>query len=66
MRNAGYSAVAYGDLASGALTWPQMAQNHPGHKLRIRNGEMARLDPMNPRLFRARVSWTAEIDVGGI
>jgi len=57
---------AYGDLASGALTWPQMAQGHPGYKLRIQNGEMARLNSVNPRLFRARVSWTVEIDVGGI
>jgi hypothetical protein len=56
----------YGDIISGITNWPDMATDFPGAKIRIQDAICRNLNSLNSQLFRARVTWEIEIDVGGI
>lgn len=56
----------FGDVVPGVTNWPDMVDQHPFRKLRIVDGKMRKLDSLNAGLFRAKVTWEIEIDVGTI
>ncbi len=56
----------YGDIVPGITNWPNIAASFPGQKIRLQDATSRNLNSLNSRLFRARVTWTVEIDVGGI
>jgi hypothetical protein len=56
----------YGDIVSGITNWPDMATAFPGRKIRIHDATSRNLNSLNSRIFRARVTWEVEIDIGGI
>jgi len=56
----------FGDIVPGVTNWPDMVRAHPFRKLRIMDGKMRKLDSLNSDLFRAKVTWEVEIDVGNI
>jgi len=56
----------YGDVVTGITNWPNMASAFPGQKIRIQDSKARAINSVNSKLFRARVTWTVEIDFGGI
>ena len=56
----------FGDIVPGITNWPDLIAAHPFRKLRVQDGTMRKLDSLNNDLFRARVTWEVEIDVGNI
>lgn len=56
----------WGDIAEGALTWPQMVAAYPWLKARFAWGTTTKLDSLNPSLFRGRVDIGVELDLGRI
>jgi len=56
----------FGDIVSGVTNWPDMVDQHPFKKLRVVDGKMRKLDSLNTGLFRAKVTWVVEIDIGTI
>jgi len=56
----------YGDIVSGITNWPNMATQFPWKKLRINDGNSQNINSINTQLFRARVQWEVEVDIGGI
>lgn len=56
----------FGDVVPGATNWPDMVDQHPFRKLRIVDGKIRKLDSLNTGLFRAKVTWEVEIDIGTI
>lgn len=56
----------YGDIVAGITNWPNMATAFPDKKIRLVDSTARNLNSINSQLFRARVTWTIEIDFGGI
>jgi len=56
----------YGDLIPGITNWPNMVSAHPWKRLRVMDGNSATINSLNSKLFRARVTWEIEVDVGNI
>lgn len=56
----------YGDIVSGITNWPDMTTAFPGQKIRILDSVAKNLNSMNSQLFRARVTWEIEVDLGTI
>jgi hypothetical protein len=56
----------YGDIVSGVTNWVNMTIANPWKKLRVIDSTSATINSLNSQLFRARVTWEAEIDFGGI
>ena len=56
----------YGDIVGGVTNWPNLATSFPGRKIRIQDATSRNLNSLNSQLFRARVTWEIEIDMGGI
>ncbi len=56
----------YGDIVPGITNWVNMVANNPWKKLRVIDSTPATINSLNSRLFRARVVWQAEVDVGNI
>jgi len=56
----------YGDLVPGVTNWLDMVSAHPWKKLRVVDGNSATINSLNSQLFRARVIYEVEIDVGNI
>lgn len=56
----------YGDVVSGATNWVDLVSAHPWKLLRTINSIPATINSLNSKLFRARVTWEIEIDVGNI
>lgn len=55
-----------GDVMPNATNWIEMANAHPWRKMRIVDGKCIKIDSLNPNIFRGRVEWSVEIDLGGI
>jgi hypothetical protein len=56
----------YGDLVPGVTNWVDMVSDYPWKKLRGIESKMETINSLNSQLFRARVIWEIEIDVGNI
>lgn len=56
----------YGDIVPGVTNWVDMVSNYPWKKLRVINSVPSTMNSLNSRLFRARVVWDVEVDVGDI
>ncbi len=56
----------YGDIVDGITNWTDMATNFPGRKIRIQDSTARNLNSLNSQIFRARVTYEIEIDIGGI
>jgi len=56
----------YGDIVNGVTNWAAMTTDHPWKKLRTTNSVSSTINSLNSEIFRARVTWTVEIDFGGI
>ena len=56
----------YGDIKAGTTNWPTLVSGYPWKKLRVIEGTMATINSLNTNLFRARVEWNVEVDVGSI
>lgn len=66
LNNITFPFDVYGDLIDGVTNWPRMVSAHPWKRLRVIDGKSALLNSLNSQLFRARVTWEIEIDVGNI
>jgi hypothetical protein len=56
----------YGDIVSGVTNWPNMVSAYPWRRLRVIDSIPATINSLNSQLFRARVTWEVEVDVGDI
>ncbi|MCK5610680.1 hypothetical protein KAR91_52895 [Candidatus Pacearchaeota archaeon] len=56
----------YGDLVSGVTNWVDMVNTYPWKKLRTMESTSKLINSLNSQLFRARVTWEIEVDVGNI
>lgn len=56
----------FGDVVSGIVNWPDIASQHPWRKLRMIDGRSENINSINTNIFRARVRWECEIDIGSI
>lgn len=56
----------FGDVVPGATNWVDLTKEYPGFKLRGVESRAENINSLNTKLFRARVDWRIEIDVGGI
>lgn len=56
----------YGDIVSGVTNWPNMTTANPWKRLRVIESKSATINSLNSQLFRARVNYTVEIDIGNI
>ncbi len=56
----------YGDLVSGVTNWPTMASEYPWKLLRTLDSTSATINSLNSQLFRARVTWEIEVDMGNL
>jgi len=56
----------YGDIVDGTTNWPNMVDANPWKKMRIMEGTCTNINSLNSQVFRARVVWKAEIDLGRI
>lgn len=56
----------YGDIVPGVTNWVDMVSTHPWKKLRVIESNSATINSLNSQLFRARVTYEVEIDVGSI
>jgi hypothetical protein len=56
----------FGDVVPGTTNWRDLVDAYPYRKLRVVDGTMTKLDSLNQDLFRARVTWEIEIDIGNI
>ncbi|UCG02423.1 MAG: hypothetical protein JSW11_00225 [Candidatus Heimdallarchaeota archaeon] len=57
---------SYGNIVSGVTNWQNMTINYPWKKLRVVDGTSSKLNSLNSKLFRARVTWEIEVDIGEI
>lgn len=56
----------YGDIVPGITNWIDIINTYPWKKIRIQNATSRNINSLNTKLFRARVTFEVEIDVGGI
>lgn len=56
----------YGDIVPGVTNWVDMVSAHPWKKLRTIASKPTKINSLNSQLFRARVVWEIEVDVGNI
>lgn len=56
----------FGSVVSGITNFEDLIITQPYKKLRIKDGIYKSLPNINPNIFRAKISWQAEIDVFGI
>jgi len=56
----------YGDIVNGITNWPNMVATYPWKKLRVVNSKPSMINSLNAKLFRSRVVFEIEVDVGGI
>lgn len=56
----------YGDIVPGTTNWTNMVSAHPWKKLRIVDSNSMTVNSLNSQLFRARVTYEIEIDIGNI
>lgn len=56
----------FGDIVPGTTNWPDLVEAYPYRKLRVVDGKMVKIDSLNSELFRARITWEVEIDIGNI
>jgi len=56
----------FGDIVPGTTNWADMIDQHPFKKLRIMDGKVRKLDSLNSDVYRAKVTWEIEIDIGNI
>ncbi len=56
----------YGDIVSGVTNWVDMVSDYPWKKLRIMESNATTINSLNSQLFRARVVFEVEVDVGNI
>jgi len=54
----------YGDVVSGITNWPNMTVQFPWKKIRVMDGRSTNINSLNQRLFRGRVTWEVDIDMG--
>ncbi len=57
---------AYGGIVPGVTNWVDMANAYPWRKIRFVQSAMRKVNSVNPKLFRGRVEYDAEIDCPGI
>lgn len=56
----------YGDLVPGVTNWVNMASAYPWKRLRVIDSNTTKINSLNARMFRARVTWEVEVDFGSI
>lgn len=56
----------YGDILDDTTNWEQLIISNPWKKIRISDGTASNIDSLNSNVFRGRVRWKIEIDIGGI
>lgn len=56
----------YGDIVAGITNWPDMVEDHPFKKIRILDGRSKVLNSLNSKIFRARIEYDIEIELGKI
>jgi hypothetical protein len=56
----------YGDLESNVTNWLDLTSNYPWKKIRVTDGTVQKINSMNSKIFRAKVIWKVEIDIGNI
>lgn len=56
----------YGDIVNGVTNWVDMTSDHPWKRLRVMEGTSMTLNSLNSQLFRARVVWEVEVDMGSL
>jgi hypothetical protein len=56
----------YGDLVPGVTNWVNMASTYPWKRLRVIDSNTIKINSLNARMFRARVTWEVEVDFGSI
>lgn len=56
----------YGDIIPGTTNFIDLMTANPYRKMRITEGTCKVLNSLNSNLFRAKVVWKCEIDMGGI
>jgi len=56
----------YGDIVDGVTNWSNMTLEHPWKRLRVVDSTTSSINSLNSQLFRARVSWEIEIDMGSL
>ncbi len=56
----------YGDIVDGVTNWVNMASSYPWKRLRVIDSESAKINSLNAQLFRARVTWEIEVEMGSI
>ena len=56
----------YGNIVDGVTNWPDMVSAHPWKKLRVVDSTSATINSLNSQLFRARVIYEVEIDMGNL
>lgn len=66
LNNITFPFDVYGDVVDGTTNWLMMVSAHPWKRLRVMDSTSATINSLNSQLFRARVIWETEIDVGNI
>ncbi len=56
----------YGDIIAGTTNWTNMVSANPWKRLRVMDSNSAKINSLNSQLFRARVTWEVEIEIGNI
>jgi len=56
----------YGDISPGVTNWVDLTISDPWKKLRVIDSKSAKINSLNEHIFRARVTWSIEVDFGGI
>lgn len=56
----------YGDIVSGVTNWVNMVATHPWKKLRVIDSTSTTINSLNSQVFRARVIYEVEIDMGNL
>lgn len=56
----------FGDVVNGTTNWEDLTDSNPWKKLRIMDGKSKKINSLNTNLFRARVEFLIEVDIGGI
>jgi hypothetical protein len=55
----------FGDVTT-VNNWEELINLHPYKKLRIIDGKYRKINSLNNNIFRGRIDWICEVDVGGI
>lgn len=56
----------FGDINPGITNWPDMVTQHPWKKLRVIDSKSSKINSLNEKIYRARVTWQTEIDFGNL